>query len=310
LTAALTRSRWLHRAAGAAPRRLLHRALLRGLKPQRLAHEPPVEHLPRHASRLRRLDLTGARGQRLAAWMIVPDGAEASRPVPAVLALHGWGANASTLWPVVDPLLAAGMAVLLLDAGGHGDSGDEEYMSLPRFADDLATALAALRAEPAVDAGRVALLGHSVGAAACLLHAARIGQVGAVVSLAAFAHPRQVMERWLAEHRIPRRWIGQAILDHVQRVIGQSFDHIAPLNFVGRIDCPVLLVHGRHDRTVPLTDALALRQAGPATELLVVDGDHDLRAALAPHVPGLVDFLAVHLRAQAHPAFPLPRPTC
>lgn len=178
-------------------------------------------------------------------------------------------------------------------------------MSLPRFADDLATALAALRAEPAIDPRRVALLGHSVGAAACLLHAARGGPVAAVVSLAAFAHPQQVMERWLAEHRIPRRWVGEAILEHVQQVIGERFERIAPLNLVGRIDCPVLLVHGRDDRTVPLADALDLRQAGRVTGLLVVDGDHDLRPALTPHAAAIIDFLAAPLQtpnAAAPPA--------
>jgi dipeptidyl aminopeptidase/acylaminoacyl peptidase len=280
-------------------RPLLHRALLRGLRPERIAHEPPPERLPLRAGRVRRLALTGRRGQQLAAWLVMPEGVDAARPVPAVLALHGWGANASTLWPVVDPLTDAGMAVLLLDASCHGASGDEAFMSLPRFADDLAAALAALRDEPGIDAGRIALLGHSVGAAACLLHAAQGGGVAAVVSLAAFAHPRQVMERWLAEHRIPRRWIGEAILEHVQQVIGERFERIAPLNLVGHIECPVLLVHGRHDRTVPLADALALQQAGGSTELLVVDADHDLRAALTPHAPAIIDFLASPSRTPA-----------
>jgi alpha-beta hydrolase superfamily lysophospholipase len=42
------------------------------------------------------------------------------QPMPAVLTMHRWGANAATLWPVVPPLHAAGFAVLLLDARCHG----------------------------------------------------------------------------------------------------------------------------------------------------------------------------------------------
>ena len=32
------------------------------------------------------------------------------QPAPAVLVLHGWGANAATMWPLVAPLHAAGFA--------------------------------------------------------------------------------------------------------------------------------------------------------------------------------------------------------
>ena len=49
------------------------------------------------------------------------------------------------------------------------------------------------------------------------------GGLRAIVSLSAFAHPREVMLRWLDAHRIPRRWIGAAILqqgDHLQAAVG------------------------------------------------------------------------------------------
>lgn len=292
-------TRFVRRTLGRAARPLLHRALLRGLRPARLRHDPPLEQRPCVHGQLRALRLQGARGPQLAAWLALPAGASAAAPVPAVLALHGWGANASTLWPLVDTLLDSGLAVLLLDAGNHGDSGAEAFSSLPRFAEDLATGLEALRAEPAVDGRRIALLGHSVGAAATLLHGARHGGVAAIVSLAAFAHPREMMERWLKDHHIPRHGIGTAILEHVQTVIGTRFDDIAPLHLVRALHCPLLLVHGARDTTVPLADARRLQAACPGSELLVVDAGHDLRAALAPHAPRILRFLAMRLGAGA-----------
>lgn len=320
---ARARRAWPLRQRLAWPLRpLLHRALLRGLRAPRLPHDPPIARLAqgaRHAARLETLRLRGARGQALAAWLLVPDprapapgwsaagraapepsgAGPAAQPLPAVLAMHGWGANASTLWPAVDPLLAAGFAVMLLDASCHGESGDEAFTSLPRFAEDIAAGLEALCAHAAVDPGRIALLGHSVGAGAALLCAARASEspstlpcpVRAVVSLSAFAHPAEMMRRWMAEHRIPRRLLANAILGHVQEVIGERFERIAPVNTIAGLDCPVLLVHGRQDATVPMADALRLRDAQPAAELLVVDADHDLRAALAPHGARIVAFL-------------------
>lgn len=83
---------------------------------------------------------------------------------------------------------------------------------------------------------------------------------------------------------------GWYVLRHVQRVIGTSFDAIAPLATLTRVRCPTLLVHGRADRTVPVDDARRLLGVSRHARLLLVEGDHDLRAA-GPHAQTLVDFL-------------------
>jgi pimeloyl-ACP methyl ester carboxylesterase len=280
-------------------RAALHWLLLRGLRAPRLPHEPGWADGMSGAWDMTPFQVRGARGQHLAAWLALPRTARAASPVPVVVAVHGWGANGSTLAPMVEPLVRAEIAVVLFDAASHGDSSDEAFSSLPRFAEDLAAVLEALRGHPAIDAGRIGLLGHSVGAAAVLLHTARQGGVRAVVSLSAFAHPRDVMERWLKEHHIPRRWVGAAILEHVQEVIGERFDHIAPEQQLAHITCPVLLVHGEQDQTVPLSDAHRLQSSLRCGELLVVQGDHDLRVALAPHADQLVRFFSTHLTAMA-----------
>lgn len=281
-------------------RALLHALLLRGLRPLRLPHDPGWADGNSGGFTLRTFQVHGARGQQLAAWLALPPAACAARPAPVVVAVHGWGANGSTLQAMVEPLVGAGIAVVLFDAANHGDSSAEAFSSLPRFAEDLAAVLNTLSEMPAIDSRRVGLLGHSVGAAAVLLHTARQGGVQAVVSLAAFAHPREVMQAWLQEHHIPRRWLGTAILAHVQDVIGERFDHIAPLHQVPHIRCPVLLVHGAQDRVVPLSDAHRLQAALPRGELLVLEGDHDLRLALAPHADQLVRFFGLHLEGGPH----------
>lgn len=298
-------------------RKLLRGALLKGLRPHRMAHEPPLMGRPLQGATLKRLSVHGLRGQHLAAWLAVPDASPDQRmqddgsaaavtvrgtdthPMPhrfpVVVALHGWGANAATLWDVVQPIVAGGMAVALFDTTCHGESADEDFSSLPRFAEDLAAVVQALRFEPWVDPTRVALLGHSVGAAAVVLHAARQGGVRAVVALALFADPQDMMLRWLDEHRIPRRWIGRAIVEEVQAIIGERYAHIAPERMLPQVKCPVLLVHARHDTVVPLEDAQRLQAVLREGECLLVDGDHDLRGALEPHAQQLMEFLAAAL---------------
>ena len=162
---------------------------------------------------------------------------------------------------------------------------------MPRFAEDIAAGLDWLRRQPEIAPDRMALLGHSVGAAAALLHASRNHDVRAVVSLSAFAHPREVMRRLMAEKGVPYPVLGWYVMRHVQHVIGASFDDIAPLNTLACSQCATLLVHGRQDTVVPVRDAHRLLATCDRASLLLVDGDHDLRDALTSHAGTLVDFL-------------------
>lgn len=274
-------------------RSLAHAAILSGLRAPRVRYdEPPVElsGINCGTQAVQAVQLPGPGGKRLFGWLVAP-AAGATLPAPAVLVMHGWGGNAAMMATTAAPLCLAGFAVLLLDARCHGRSDDEAFTSLPRFAEDIAAGLSFLRSQPEIDAARLALLGHSVGAAAALLHASARHDVCAVVSLSAFAHPGEVMRRWLAERRLPYLLLGWYILRHVQRVISVKFDEIAPVFTLRKVRCPVLLVHGRQDDTVPVEDAQRLLKAGARTQLLLVEGGHDLRASLLPHAHVLTRFL-------------------
>lgn len=301
---------------------LAHRGILHGLRAPRLAHAGPAAVLGLPVDQAQALRIPGPRGRQLAAWLLWPEplpcaGTSALPPAPraAVVVMHGWGAHAGLMAPVAPPLLAAGFAVLLLDARCHGQSEADDFSSLPRFAEDIAAGLQWLRQQPGIHPQRLAVLGHSVGAGAALMLAADLadrhpgqaapGGLRAVVSLSAFAHPQEVMRRLLASHRVPWPLLGWGVVQHVQRVIGHRFDHIAPLATVARLRCPLLLVHGRHDATVPFGDALRLQRASNQAQLLAVAGDHDLREALAPHAATLVAFLQAALADEAL-ARPLP----
>lgn len=289
-------------AMGLGPR-LFHHAILRGLRAAQEPHDPLpalLQQAPAGAA-LQALRLPGPGGKTLAAWWLRPAQPADRQTFPVALLMHGWGSNASAMAPLVGPLLRAGLAVLLLDARGHGCSDPVEFTSMPRFAEDIGAGVAWLRGQIGVDGARLVLVGHSVGAAAALLYTARLAGPGeaprAVISLSAFAHPQEVMRRWLAARRIPYVPIGRAVLRHVQRVIGTDFDAIAPLHTVAGLPAALLLVHGRDDDTVPFEDALRLQAAAPpGAQLLGVPGDHDLRAALADHEAPLLDFLARSLR--------------
>jgi dipeptidyl aminopeptidase/acylaminoacyl peptidase len=265
----------------------VHALILRGLRAPRVAHQTPLSGLDLTGFEVR---LPGANGKTLFAWFVpIADTVSA----PTVLVMHGWGANAAMMMACLAPLQQAGMAVLLLDARCHGQSDDEDFSSLPRFSEDIASGLNWLIRQPQVDASRLAVIGHSVGAGAALLCASKRHDLRAVVSISAFAHPYEVMRRLLAENHIPYLVVGWYVLRHIEHVIGARFDDIAPLRSVALVRCPVLLVHGIDDEMVPFEDARRIQAAGQAcqAELLAVAGRHDPSDALPDHLPEIVNFL-------------------
>jgi len=270
---------------------IFHWALLRGLAVPRIAHDRLPNDVLSEAASVRELWLSSHSGKKLFAWLLMPPDHDNKNPCPASLVMHGWGSNASMMLSTAQPLLAAGHGALFIDARSHGRSEAEAFMSLPRFAEDIETGLNCLRNTPGVDANKISLIGHSVGAAAVLLYASRNKDICGVISLSAFAHPAEVMQRWMIEHHVSVRFLGKLILNHVQRVIGARFEDIAPINTVTKIRCPILLVHGRDDDTVPVSDAERIASVTPLAQLLIIDGDHDLRETLSPYARELIVFL-------------------
>jgi uncharacterized protein len=115
------------------------------------------------------------------------------------------------------------------------------------------------------------VLGHSVGAGAALFEATRNPDIAAVISIGAFAHPAEVTQHTLRRLYLPR-FVTLLVIRYVEWVIGHRFEAIAPVNTVCRITCPVLLVHGREDHTVPVEDArcIAARCRAPNVRLLEI----------------------------------------
>ena len=226
--------------------------------------------------------------KRLFGWLLPVPGATTT-----IVILHGWGGNAEQMLPMALPFHQAGMNVLLVDARNHGRSDRDGFSSLPRFAEDMEKAIEWLKRTYPEYSRKIALLGHSVGGGAVLLAASRRSDIDAVISISAFAHPKWMMQRFLKRLHIPAVLI-TSIIRYVEWVIGYRYDEIAPINTICCIKCPVLLVHGKIDRTVPVADALIIMKECKRSYirlLTVENAGHESVEKIKAHEKELVQFL-------------------
>jgi len=225
--------------------------------------------------------IDGPRGKHLHAWWIPSEGT-----APAIVVLHGWGGTAADMLPIGPGLHDSGFHALFLDARKHGLSDDEDFMSMPRFAEDLEAAILMLHDRP--DVSNVGVVAHSVGASAAIYAAAGDTSPDAVVAVAPFAHPGDMMKENFP-FPAPVTW---TILQVVERMIGHSYDEIAPRNRVGDVTIPVLFMHGEEDAVIPATDSIELHERLPGSRLILVpDGTHSDLERFAPYFEQVDAFL-------------------
>lgn len=235
----------------------------------------------------------------------------------AVLCVHGLSGTPYEVRPVAEALAARGMRARGLLLPGHGTS-PEDLARTPRadWVDAVACALADLRAAHR----RVALVGMSLGGVLSLRTAQRT-HVDAVVSIGAPLVLGAPVP-WLVpfvKHLMPMlpKRQGSDIRDPDARARHPGYK-VMPLAAVhelvrlqrevvaelGSIVAPLLVAHGRHDRTANPRDARRIHDSvsSRSRELViyersghVVPVDHD-GSALAQRAG---EFLAVHLEVAA-----------
>jgi pimeloyl-ACP methyl ester carboxylesterase len=134
-------------------------------------------------------------GDACAAWLYPAAGGPG--PAPVAVMAHGLsGTRRDGLGPFAERFAAAGLAALLFDHRGFGDSGGEADRFEPgRQLDDWRAAIACARSLPGIDPARVATFGSSMGGGNALAAAVDDPEIAAVVSQVPF------LDLWSQSHR-------------------------------------------------------------------------------------------------------------
>jgi pimeloyl-ACP methyl ester carboxylesterase len=214
---------------------------------------PPNDMCPLGA---RRIAMTGVR--RVAAayqW---------GNDDPRVLALHGWGADSTTMTAVVDVAVAHGESVVCFDAPGHGASRGSQAT----IAEYVEAVGAVLRRFPNIQT----VVAHSLSAIAAVDAVARseIGGLRSLLLLAPACSLAGVLDRWVAQRRLPA---GLAVLvaQELHRRDGVPVPHWDIRTLGLNATVRVCILHDPQDHSVPFSDALLIAAGGRA-ELMETPG--------------------------------------
>ncbi len=188
--------------------------------------------------------------------------------VPAVVFFHGFTGNKAEFRRVfvrtARALARLGIASLRFDFAGSGDSeGEFSAMTPSSELQDAREALRFLRRQPGIDKKRVGVLGMSLGG---MMAAYMLGEDQALCTGVLWnpvAHPNWRGERMTPKEKRELKRMG--FVDMNGWALGKGFidemKRMNPLKAIAGARCPVLLVQGEKDLTVPSSGAQEYQKA-------------------------------------------------
>jgi len=187
----------------------------------------------------------------------------------AIVVCHGIGAYKENLLGVGRLLNLEGYPVLLFDFRGHGESEADSVSIGPKEARDVLGAFEYLRAQ---GFRRFGLFGLSMGAAAAAYAAPQVDGLAAVVLDSCPASLERIMMHLRKRLRIVAL-VGKLTLAFWRPFTGFAAKAVRPMDEVGKISVPLLLIHGDADRLIDPDDLNVLyERAQGRKEKLVIPG--------------------------------------
>ncbi|WP_233840450.1 alpha/beta fold hydrolase [Dyella sp. 2HG41-7] len=229
------------------------------ISPARSAVGAPPSDLPAQA-----IALSDSHGKPIHGWLVA-----GTKGQGAILLLHGVRADRRAMIDRARFLHAAGYSVLLIDFQAAGESPGDAISFGYREADDVKASLRYIHQR--LPGERVGIIGTSMGGAATLFAEP---EVDAVVLEQVYPTIRQATEDRLAIHLGPLGpWLAPVLLMTLHAHLDIYADQLRPIDHIGRLAMPKLLIVGDRDRDTTMAESYAMfRAASSPKELWVVHG--------------------------------------
>lgn len=214
-------------------------------------------------------------GKEATGYLRLPKGASAADRVPAVLVMCGGDMYKEDREKYADGALAEGMAALVVDAPGTGQT---TFPHAPESVVAWQAALDALAARPEIDGERLGAFGVSRGGLWVMRLAAHDARVKALISCAPggagyWGTPEERAQwRKAAEERARTNWFGprgtrppvHRITEEEQRTEFLRWS-LKDNGLLKNLTMPMYLVNGKIDHLTPIGNLYLLLESGPPT---------------------------------------------
>ena len=189
----------------------------------------------------------------------------------AILLLHGVRANRLAMLNRARFLHASGYSVLLIDFQASGESTGDAITFGHLESRDAAAAVNQLK--KLAPGEKVGVLGTSMGGAATLLADPPLN-VDAMILEQVYPTLSQAIEDRLQIHMgFLESWFAPLLMSTVKPHLGFSLDEMRPIDKIGKIQAPKLLIVGDADRDTKIGESLAMFDAASASkELWIIHG--------------------------------------
>ena len=260
-------------------KRALHDACVRTYAAGARSYDPPAS---RFEVMFRRKPMVG--------YLRVPR--EATGPVPVVVLFNGTNAVKEELHWWSDAFLARGLATVMFDGPGMGQT----FNRLSMVGEPRSMGVAILNhieTRPDLDPGAVAFVGMSLGGHCAIRMASHDSRVKAV---AAVSPPFSVDVYWQVTLAGMRRELA-ALYGIEEREMEKVIDRITLANDLRNLECPLMVSGGGQDHITPGTEAWRIYEAARCEREIVYypRGGHDCFNVMTDLRPRLVSWVARHL---------------
>jgi pimeloyl-ACP methyl ester carboxylesterase len=232
-------------------------------RPERIISKTPAEYQLPFEDVYLKLNDGNNKNERIHAWWI-----PAEYPGDRyLLYLHGSALNIGANVTHARRFHHLGFSVLLISYRGYGKS-DGMFPSEAQVYSDAQAAWTYLVEQKGLDPGAIFIYGHSLGGAVAIQLALNNPAAGGLIVEAAFTSIAD-MARRIPQYRI----------FPLELIVHQRFDSI---NKVGRLQVPVLYIHGTDDRLVPHEMGRELYEGTASSKQLkfILGGGHNNSAAV------------------------------
>lgn len=193
-----------------------------------------------------------------------------------IILLHGYGRSKEQMLPQASFLNKAGFNILMFDFRASGKSGGRYITFGMKEQNDLAGAVLYLQYRKDINSDKTGLLGFSMGGAVAIMKSGDMPEIKAIVINSSFARFKTII--WnnfqIYLRGLPFFPLGWLVLLLIKLRTGIYYPRINPIKYLNKLQKrPLMVIHGTHDKRIPIEDAMEFYKQAPwLEELWIIKG--------------------------------------